>query len=163
MKNLLPILLFALLFSCSQKTIHFTSKYEQKYTILPVPIVVEQDTTWVNELRFYKIKSAKDTQKLMFDKFGKWNEMLEGKYQENISQLVWNDRIILNDTTQFLIVADGTETQLEFFASVMIFDKKNNDCLSNSNPLRQLLVEFFASQMNNLSSDQTFYKMRMKK
>ena len=66
MKKYIFILSIISIFSCSSyKDVSVKETYTQ-FKIVSTPILVENDTIYIHELRFYKIKSAKDGMKLMY-------------------------------------------------------------------------------------------------
>ena len=63
-KNYILILSIVSVFSCSSyKDVSVKDAYTQ-FKIVSTPILFKNDTIYVHELRFYKIKSAKDAMKL---------------------------------------------------------------------------------------------------
>ena len=100
------------------------------FKVVTTPILVEKDTIYINELRFYKIKSARDGMKLMYLNFGKWNKKTKGIHQKNMNSFIWENVKLLDENNNlFTVVADGTETETDFFASIKIFDDTQKDCL----------------------------------
>ena len=91
MKNCIWTLLIVIFLSCSSSK-DVTNK--QKYfdiKIVNTPLIVENDTIYVNELRFYTIQSALDGMKLMYQNYGKWHQKISGKHQQNINRIVWEN------------------------------------------------------------------------
>ena len=160
MKNLVIILTLLLISACSGKQVLLQKKDKNAHhEIHETPIIVEKDTFLISELRFYKILSAKDSMKMMYEHHGEWNKRLEGKYQSNIDQLVWENIDLLGNEERFTVIADGTETESNYFASIMIFDANNTDCLNNSYPQRSELLNAILEKMRQLSSDTSTYKL----
>ncbi len=66
MKNCIWILLVFIFLSCSSsKNITQKQKYSE-FKIVNTLLELENDTIYINELRFYKIQSAFDGMKLMY-------------------------------------------------------------------------------------------------
>ena len=141
---------YLLFFSCSS-TIKFSeNKTISHFKIVTTPILVEKNTIYVNELRFYKIKSAKDGIKLMYLNFGKWNKKIEGIHQKNIHSFIWENVKLLDENNNlFTVVADGTETETDYFASIKIFDDTQKDCLKENYPYQQQLIKVLTTKMSN--------------
>lgn len=127
------------------------------FEVVTIPLVVENDTIPLNELRFYKIKGAKDLMILMYQTYGAYSEKIPGKYQNNINQLLWNKVDLFDDNQLFTVAADGTETELEFFTSLIILDKNNRDCLRADHPLKDKLISFFSTKMKTLNRKPSTY------
>ncbi|WKW47433.1 hypothetical protein P3875_05060 [Myroides sp. JBRI-B21084] len=79
----------------------------------------------------------------MFDKFGKWHKEI---YVNNETHpiLVWeNIQLFPKDSTKFTIATNGLESPEAIYASILIFDKENNDLLAESSTYRDKLVTLF--------------------
>ena len=75
-------------------------------------------------------------------------------------QLIWEDvKLFAINNDKFTVVASGLETRTEKYASVMIFDTQNRDCMSMSYPLREKLIELLSNRLNDLSPNMAFYKV----
>jgi hypothetical protein len=153
------ILIFSIFISCNSIKPNI-NEVKGKPNIIKVAIVKNKDTTKINELRFYKISSAINTMQLLFDNYGKWNNEINGRYQKNIPQLIWKNIKIIDSINNYTIVASGTETRYNYFATIMIFDTSNNDCLDNNNPNRLKFMEYFSNKMSQLNNKPTkFHKV----
>ena len=118
-----------------------------------------KDTSFVYTLKFNAVASAMYTQKIMFDKFGKWTTAVPAGDNRNFI-LIWENVKLFDDKDElFSIAAHGIESWEEMFASVMVFDSKNNDCLSNNSIYLNEIITFFSNNIQNLNKDHTFYKI----
>jgi len=129
-----------------------------EFQVVEVPMVVDNDTIIINELRFYEIANALQTMQLNYDKHGKWNSLIDGRYQSNVPQLIWTNVKLLDQNETFTVSACGTETMKEYFSGVMVLDENSRDCLSDNYPNKDELIEYFSSNMRNLKTDSDFYK-----
>lgn len=132
----------------------------KNFEIVPVLSVIENDSTYMNELRFNAVSSASYTQKLMYDKFGIWD--IEVWHEETKRFIfVWESRKLLDNQNElFTVAATGIESWENMFASVNITDSNHQDCLSENAVYKDALVSFFANQIRNLSDDNSFYKLK---
>lgn len=115
-----------------------------------------KDSTYINELRFNAVFSAMYTKKLMFEKFGKWDkEVWTDDCRHPV--LIWEKRNIFGDNGEsYSIAANGVENKMEMYASVIIFDNNNQDCLTNNSPKKDYLITYFSNGIKNLSSSKKF-------
>lgn len=149
-----------LLTSCGtpKEVLNYYNMMDVEYQVVPVPIVTQGDTTYINELRFYNLVSARDVQIALYNAYGKWDDMYAGKYNPMINQLVWNKVNLLAQDTEYLLIADGEESGTEYFASVMIFNSENKDVLTQSNPNYTALVDKMVAVMKGIGNREAFYK-----
>jgi hypothetical protein len=149
MKNSIYTLFLFVILSCTSSKELATNEIEFK--IVNTPFVVENDTIYINELRIYKIKSALDGMKLMYQDFGKWDTEIGGKHQNNINRLVWqNVKLIDGDNTTFTVIADGAETRKDYFTCFMVFDSQGNDCFTKGHPYQEQLIKKLVDTMNKI-------------
>jgi hypothetical protein len=116
-----------------------------------------------NKLQLVNIKSALDSQKLMYLEFGMWNESRIGLYQKNISQKIWKNIDLFKNGKTYTIIADGTETLEDYFSTIIIYDSDNIDCLNPDYPLRVEIIAFFQSKMKTIESKNFNYNILRKK
>jgi len=119
-------------------------------------IQLNDDNVKLNELKFEAVFSAMYTQKVMFDKFGKWNHEL---YNDNQLVLVWSSIKLFTDSEElFTVIARGKETNEDMYASVMVLNESrhNEDCLSENSTIKPLVVSYFSNAIQNLNNDKTF-------
>jgi hypothetical protein len=149
------IILIFLISSCKP-----TAKLSTDFKVVEVPVVIENDTISTYELRFYNIKSSLNTGQVMFENFGKWDQKLEGRYQENIPQLVW-DRVTLIPTADmyFTVASSGAESQTEYFSSVQVINRNGEHCFAPDHPLRDFWIRYFSEKIKTLGNPKTFFKV----
>jgi len=130
------------------------------FKIVNTPFKVENDSISLHELRFYKIQSAMDAMKLMYQNYGKWNRKINSKHQQNIKRIIWqNIELIDGDQKTFTVIADGTETMTNYFACLMVFDSEENDCLKIGHPYREKLTELFVNRMSSMDKKTSVYRL----
>lgn len=133
-------------------------------------IKIDGLTVYPNELRFNATYSSFYTKKVMYDNFGNWNKNLffSGKRHP---MLIWESVKLLNNKKElYYVIAFGLEItnsipisknnkiKHSIYASVIIFDSKGNDCLTDENPeLKKQLIEYFSNGIKNLNSNDEFY------
>jgi len=147
------------LYSCSAKKKSLVNRVGYDYDIQEVSIIANLDTIQVNELRFYEINSALDTKLMMFQNFGRWDKLGNGKYQENIKQAIWEGVDLLDDGATFNVIADGTETKTSYFAGLIVFDGKGNDCLESNSLYKEQILELFELKMKDLEIERGVYQL----
>lgn len=125
--------------------------------------IVDNDTLLLNEVKFECVLTAMYIKKGMFDRFGKWHRKIYTK-GENQPILLWeNVRLFPNDTTKFTIAANGIENAKTIYASVLVFDKKNNDLLSENSKYKSKLIAYFSNLIrSNNSKKRYFYEIYWK-
>ena len=127
------------------------------YKIQPKLTVIENDSTYINELKFNAVFTAMYTKKLMFDNFGKWDKEIRPN-NERHPILIWErKKLFENDNTLYSIAASGEETWEEIYASVIVYDNENKDCLSETYTKKDALINYFSDGIKNLKTDNTFY------
>jgi hypothetical protein len=125
--------------------------------------LTENGTLTVNEVKFECVFSAMYTKKVMYDKFGLWNEEVYIN-SETRPNLVWNNiHLFDNDDTKFTIIARGIENPTTTYASIMVLDHKNNDLLSPTSKYKSKLINLFSQLIkNNNSKNKKFYDVYWK-
>lgn len=105
--------------------------------------VVNKDTIKLNEVKYECVNTAMYTKKIMFDKFGKWHKEIYPN-KERHPMLIWeNIQLFPNDSTKFTIATNGLESSKTIYASILVFDKDNNDLLAENSVYRDKLVTLF--------------------
>lgn len=169
-KNIFTITITLILISCSS-----TSKVNEKRcksilkndykTILKEKFqsVVDNDTIFLNEVKYECVFTAMYTKKGMYDRFGKWNQEIYPKGQ-NHPILLWNNvKLFPNDTTEFIVAANGLENEETIYASVLVFDKKNKDLLSDESEFKTKLIDYFSEMIKtNNEKKSDFYEIYWK-
>lgn len=125
--------------------------------------VVNNDTIFLNEVKYECVYNAMYIKKGMYDKFGKWNEEIYPKGKHH-PILLWNNvKLFPNDTTEFIVAANELESIETIYASVLVFDKKNNDLLSEDSKYKAKLIEYFSEMIkSNNSKKNDFYEIYWK-
>jgi hypothetical protein len=131
----------------------------KKYEIKQILSITGKDTTYLNELKFNAVFSAMYTQKMMYDKFGKWHSEISSKKQRKLILTWQNIKLFENDSELYTVVAYGIEDRKEIYASVIVFDSKNNDCLSANSDKRALITDYFSKGIQKLNSSEEFYHL----
>lgn len=171
MKNsIFTIIIALLLISCSstkiktEKRCKLILKNDYK-TILEEKLesVVDNDTIVLNEVKYECMHTAMYTKKGMYDRFGKWNKEIYPKGR-NHPILLWNNvKLFPNDTTEFIVAANGLESVETIYASVLVFDKKNKDLLSDESEYKTKLIDYFSEMIKtNNSKKEDFYEIYWK-
>ncbi|MGM0635686.1 MAG: hypothetical protein ACQESK_06440 [Bacteroidota bacterium] len=134
----------------------------KNFEIKPVLASKDKDSTYVNELRFNAVLSAKYTQKLMFDEFGKWDKAIRPNNEKH-PVLIWENIKLFDDKDKlYNIAANGVENWEEIYASVIVYDSNNSDCLAESNAEKDKILAYFSDGIKNLSSNNKFYEVYRK-
>ncbi|MBS1548361.1 MAG: hypothetical protein JSS94_00665 [Bacteroidetes bacterium] len=123
-----------------------------------VPVPQKNDT--LNKLKFNAVYSAMYTQKVMYDKFGKWSKEIRPNNEWRHPILVWEKVKLFDDENKlYNVYAHGEEEWEEIYASVLVFDENQNDCLKENSPNKNKVTIFFAKGIQNLNSNEDFYKI----
>ena len=167
MKNLtFTLIITFILTSCSstqkisEKRCKSTSKNDYEYILEDkFESIVNDNKILLNEIKYKCVYSSFYTQKGMYDKFGKWNKLIYPKGSHH-PILVWNNvKLFPNDTTEFIVAANGLESTKTIYASILVFDKKNNDLLTEHSGYKQKLIEYFSKMIkSNNSKKRDFYE-----
>ena len=122
--------------------------------------IVDNDTIRLNEVKYECVHSTFYTSKGMYDRFGKWNHEIypNGKHHPI---LFWNNvKLFPNDTTEFMVATNGLESMKTIYTSVLVFDKKNKDLLSDESEYRTKLIAYFSKMIkSNTSEKGDFYEV----
>ncbi|SDL83244.1 hypothetical protein [Chryseobacterium taihuense] len=149
-----------------QKTLNPNTPFIYKkgfrdYAILTKEIVKKNnDTTELNELKFNAVLSAMYTKQLMYEKFGKWNREIRPNIDESHPILFWGKVKLFGDEDKlYSVYANGDENWNEIYASVLVFDENNNDCLSKTYSDKEKIIKYFSDGIRTLSDGKDFYKV----
>ncbi len=145
LKGVCLLLGLLILISCSRKAEYQLSKQpdayapfegdiienfeKDGYAIALIPVGINGSISYQCELRIYDITFAQNAKKQMEKYFGSAHYALDGKYQDNIFQYVWNNIKLLENENLYHVWVDGTETQTEYFTSFLVLDAKHKNCL----------------------------------
>ncbi len=131
------------------------------FEIQEVKMLQETDTSSLQELRFFDIRSAFDAHAMMYDFYGEFDQKVNSKYQENIKQLIWYEVHLLGDDRVFAVVTDGTETKTNFFSSFIVFDSNEQNCFEDNHPSKEEIVNELAKKMSSIKKkkrSKSYYK-----
>ncbi len=149
---IVSLLAILLLLSCSSSKKISNEKdkcprvYKNSYTNIlneTYTTVYKNDTINYSEVRFECVNSAFKTHKVVFDKYGKWDDVI---FPSNSNQpiLIWNNLDLLSNGKKYTVYTNGKESWKHIYASVMVFDEYENDALKGSSPEKQKLIECFS-------------------
>ncbi len=171
MRNLFFNLLFLfLVLSCGTKPKDYLELKEEKITICAETYtnnyskivfdnyntIVKNDTISYNEIRYQCVGSSFTTHKVMYDKFGNWNQYIYPK-DSNVPILLWRNIDLFKDGNKYTIYTFGYEEWKHIYATIMVFDDKENDVLEN-NEMRAKVATYFGKLIKrNNSSKKKFY------
>ena len=169
MKNIHIILIFITLLGCAS---HKTGDNKKSYEIIDsISLKLNKsDSIQANELRFKPKFSSADLQKFLFNKYGKWNNLIKTDRDQNI--LVWeNIRLLENSEELFTIAASGEDRKFEiikingiqkygriFYCSAIVFNSKNVDCLQSASELKDSLAEYLISRVNSVNKKNELFE-----
>jgi hypothetical protein len=160
MKQLSLLITILLVLGCKSKgSDSFLYMNKQKFRIVKSPMMVNNDTIMIKELRFYRISSARNSGQVIYDKFGDWNRETNsffGGYRTHA--LIWDNINLLDDENLFSIICDGTESEVGYFSSIMIFDAAKNNCLESDHPHYNAVIAKVTQMMKERQPNREFYK-----
>mgnify|MGYP006282809119 CR=1 FL=1 len=110
---------------------------------------VDKKKLFLTEVKYECAYSAMYTAKVMFDKYGIWDEVLYPRSKKRPVFLWRNVQLFPKDTRRFNIAVNGRESTKTIFASVLVFDNNGADLLAEDSPYKEELVQHFASMINN--------------
>ena len=129
------------------------------HEIKPVLTVHGEDSIFVNELRFQAVYSPMYTKKMMFDTYGKWDKEIRPNNDRH-PILIWeNKKLLASSDEHFSVAVNGDETWEEIFASAVVFDAKNRDCLKEGHPYKDSIIHYFSEGLKNLRTNTKFYEV----
>ena len=112
----------------------------------------------------YKVESFQTslvTKKMMFDWFGKWDNVAYTKNNDII--LIWTNRKIINEANEtFMIITSNKENEEEMYGTIQILSSNNQDALAENSPYREYLTEFLKTISKQENKNKKFYKEYLK-
>jgi len=125
--------------------------------------IINQDTLFFTEVKFECVKNSFYTKKVMYDKFGKWDQEIYLK-ENSHPILLWNNlKLFPEDSTKFSVLANGLESSKTIYASILVFDKQNRDLLTEDNKYKTKLITYFSEMIrNNNAKKRGFYDIYWK-
>ena len=119
--------------------------------------VVNKDTIVSTELKYQCVYSALYIPKGMYDRFGKWTEVIRQEGHRGI--LLWrNVKLFKFDASLYNVAAYSEENLTESYSAVIVFDDKNKDQLSADSEKRKDLSIYFSTLIrSNNENKKDFY------
>ncbi|MXS72533.1 hypothetical protein GSF70_15060 [Flavobacteriaceae bacterium W22] len=132
-----------------------------KYTILTKKILLkDRSTKELNELKFDAVYSCFYTKKMMYENFGKWTKEIRPNIDDSHPILVWEKIKLFKDEDKlYSVYANGEENQDEIYASVLVFNENNQDCLAKTSSEKEKIIMFFSDGIKNLSNSNKFHRL----
>ena len=98
------------------------------------------------------------TAKVLYDKYGKWDQVVFYEDGRN-EKLLWSNIQLFKDSKdKYSIAASGYEDEWDMYASIIVFDKKGKDMLQPTNPLSKEIMDLIGEMIqNNDEKNQDFY------
>ncbi|WP_435262993.1 hypothetical protein [Tenacibaculum sp. nBUS_03] len=166
MKNIFIVLITLISLNCSTKQKvsglekcpkifkrNFSSIEDGKYKT-----ILKNDTIIFNELRYKCVNSAFYTHKVMYDKFGGWHKVIYPKNSKS-PILLWEKIDLFNNGEKLNIYTSGIEEWKHIYASIMVFDKNENDLLASNSSYKEKIKKMFAEMIKkNKTYKKEFYK-----
>ena len=132
------------------------------YSIEKIPWRQNNDTVYLNSLKFNAVFTAFYTKKIMYDKFGMWSKEIRPNNEAHPILLWENVQLFKNDNNLFSVYAKGDEKWDEIYASVLVFDAEQNDCLGDDSTLKNKIISYFAKAIRTVEDKSDFYEVYWK-
>ena len=131
------------------------------YEIFPSLRINNPDSTKIYELKFKPNFNSMDSQKLMFQKFGKWNSV---KYINRANPLlIWSDIKLFPWSDELYIVGVSGEDKGKIeYCSALVLTTKGKNCLSENSKIKDSIVKFFIQGTENISKSDKKFKKEIK-
>lgn len=152
---LIGILLLIFIVSCAS---HKKNNRYKTYEIFPSLSLNDPDSTKIDELKFKPFFNSMDSQKLIFQKFGKWDNV---KYiNRKHPLLIWSDLKLFSWSDEVYIVGvSGEDSGLINYCSALVLNSKGENCLSKNSKTKDSIVKYFIQGTENIiRSDKKFKK-----
>ncbi len=122
------------------------------------PSLSLNNSTKIYELKFKPYFNSKDSQKFMFQKFGKWNNI--NYINRTYPLLAWSDLKLFSWSNELYTVGvSGENNGLIKYCSIVVLNSNGEDCLSKNSKLKDSLVNLFIKGTENIiKSDMLFEK-----
>ncbi|PWG05446.1 hypothetical protein [Polaribacter aquimarinus] len=156
------LLIFIIFFFANYSCKSSKNRYQKKHTsVTEVSIFNKKDTLSVNQLRFYKIQSAMDCMKMMYENYGIWNKKISTVENYMLRRIIWhNIKLIDNNNELFTVIATGYESKELYYAGLIVFDSKEKDSFEENHPLKNKLIEVLITKMKRRNkTDSSVYKL----
>lgn len=127
-----------------------------------VPLDMEYMT--MKELRYTCTHFSFYIAKGLFDRFGKWDDVIPDPKHPNDPMLVWNDKTLFSDDDQkYTLVAHGRETEKQTYTAIIILDEKRKEVLPRAADKQNKFLAYFAAIIrDNKESNKAFLAAYMK-
>lgn len=170
MKGIYITIILLIFLSCSSsekvvKETKCTKIYKNKFTEIlngKYVAVNGKDTIKINEIRYECVYSPFYTNKVMYDKYGKWDKEI---FPNNRNQpiLMWYNIDLLSNGKKYTVLTNGLEERKHVYASVMILDEKERDVLTEQTDEKFALTNFFGELIKNHNPEKKdFYEVYWK-
>lgn len=125
--------------------------------------IINKDTISFKEVKYRCVQSSFYIQKVMYDRFGKWNKAVLPSDHTNRPNLIWNNVQLFDDVAEkFTVIARGYEGSETSYTSMIILDSKGKDMLAENAPYQFRFVELFGYFIKKNSSNRDFYEVYWK-
>ena len=117
-----------------------------------------ENSSAFNSARFHCPKSAMSIKKGLFDRFGRWDE---ARYPEGERHpvLIWKNVSLTDNSEKYNVASFGAESASAYYTAVLVFDENWNDLLTEANPEREKLIEYFGNLLKKDNDlNRKFYK-----
>jgi hypothetical protein len=166
MKTLKLFLFFFLIISCSssknQKEGYCQKTYINNYSKISfkkLKSINESDTIFLNELRFECVSNPFLSHKIMFEKFGLWNNSI---YKNSLRDriLIWENVDIFDNGEKYNVAThcNDDDKWQHNYCSVMVFDQYNNDLLDGNSQKRDKIIDYFSNAIKNDNSKEDRFR-----
>ena len=117
----------------------------------------EKNEKYFTEYRVESFQTSLVAKKMMYDWFGKWDNVLYT--QDNKALLVWTNRKIINEAPEtFNIIASSIENEDEMFGTIQILTSQNEDALAKESPYRESLNQYEKTKKKKKKKSKKFFK-----
>ncbi|TVZ55787.1 hypothetical protein OD91_1054 [Lutibacter sp. Hel_I_33_5] len=153
------VILSIMISSCSAKK-EIAQNVNENFYINQFTSKTEGGKQILNELVFGTnyIKEPTDIQKVLYDKFGKWNTKT---YIKNTNEpiLIWENISLFDHIdSKFTIASFGGMSLNKKIASVIVLNKNGADILSEKSPIKNHIAYEFSKLLRNKKTSNKFIK-----
>lgn len=117
-------------------------------------------TLVTNEIRFECVYSMFYTHKVMFDKFGKWDNQLFLERTHPV--LIWRNVDLFANGKMYTVYTDGLEEWKHIYASIMVTDTTEKDLLAEDSLEKEKLISYFSDMIKTRNENSGFYEIYWK-
>ncbi len=174
MKNYILLMISILILGCSSQ------KIDKRYTSYEIEPSIkltlnEIDSTYLNELRFTPYFDSKDLQKFLFQKYGKWDNLIITERKSPF--LVWKDLKLFDWSEEsFTIGASGEDSEFDLlkingiqrkgkitYCSAIVLNLNGDDCLNDNYKEKDSIVRLFIRGTENINKNDVSFENEIKK